>query len=136
VFKPEFINRLDEVIVFRHLTMEEILKIVDLMMKRVAQEVASQGRTLEMTSAAREVLGMEGFDPVYGARPLRRAIQRLVEDPLAEHFIRGTFKEGDTVVVDAVNSQIVFHRPGEEPVKHPAEFEERTSDKIEESGKT
>ena len=101
LFKPELLNRIDEVIVFRHLGKEEIDRIVDLMMKRVRGEIESQGRFMEITDEARTRLGKEGYDPAYGARPLRRAIQRMVEDPLAEEVIRGTFKEGETVTIDA-----------------------------------
>ncbi len=100
VFKPEFVNRLDEIIVFQSLDMEEMRMIVDLFLKKVAKEVTAQERTLEATDAAKEKLAKEGFDPQYGARPLRRAIQRLVEDALAEEFIRGNVPEGATVTID------------------------------------
>lgn len=118
IFKPEFINRLDEVIVFTHLTEKEIREIVDLMMSRVQKEIEAQGRSMEYSSDAKELLAKEGFDPVYGARPLRRAIQRLVEDPLAEEFIRGNFKEGDRVMVDLSPDdpeKLVFFKEGEKP---------------------
>ncbi|MHB2016822.1 MAG: ATP-dependent Clp protease ATP-binding subunit [Candidatus Xenobia bacterium] len=110
VFKPEFINRLDEVIVFHTLEHNEIKQIVDLMLNKVAKEVEAQSRTMETSDAAKEVLAKEGFDPVYGARPLRRAIQRMVEDPLAEEFIRGNFQEGEKVLVDADDGKIVFRK--------------------------
>lgn len=100
LFKPELLNRIDEVIVFRHLGEEEIKKIVDLMMNRVRSEIEAQKRHMEITDAARERLAKEGYDPAYGARPLRRAIQRMVEDPLAEEFIRGTYDEEETVLID------------------------------------
>jgi ATP-dependent Clp protease ATP-binding subunit ClpC len=100
VFKPEFLNRLDEVIVFHHLSEEEIRQIVDLMMGRVAHEVEGSGRKMEYTDKVKNLLAKEGFDPTYGARPLRRAIQRMVEDSLAEEFIRGNYKEGDIVIID------------------------------------
>lgn len=101
LFKPEFLNRVDESVVFTRLSRDEIREIVDLMMNRVRGEVEAQERKLNYTDDAKEVLSRSGFDPTYGARPLRRAIQRMVEDPMAEEFIRGTFQEGDTVVVDA-----------------------------------
>lgn len=101
LFKPELFNRIDEVIVFRHLGEDEINRIVDLMMKRVKGEIEEQGRFMTITDSARARLGKEGYDPAYGARPLRRAIQRMVEDPLSEHIIRGEFKEGETVEIDA-----------------------------------
>lgn len=118
IFKPEFINRLDEVIVFTHLTEKEIREIVDLMMSRVKHEIEATARSMEYTTEAKELLAKEGFDPVYGARPLRRAIQRLVEDPLAEEFIRGNFKEGDRVMVDLSPDdpeKLVFFKEGEKP---------------------
>lgn len=120
LFKPEFLNRLDELIVFTKLSKEEIRKIVDLMMNRVKEEVEAQERHLEYTDDAKDRLAEAGYDPTYGARPLRRAIQRMVEDPLAEEFIRGTFKEGDTVVmeIDPENEdKLMFYKKGEEPPK-------------------
>ncbi len=99
VFKPEFINRLDEIIVFQTLEMEEMKQIVGLMIKRVMREVETAGYTLSATDEAKELLAKEGFDPQYGARPLRRAIQRLIEDPLAEEFIRNTPAEGSSIFV-------------------------------------
>ena len=100
VFKPEFINRLDEIIVFQTLQMEEMKEIVTLMLKRVMREVEGQGYTMSATEEAKSMLAKEGFDPQYGARPLRRAIQRLIEDPLAEEFIRNKPEEGATIFVD------------------------------------
>ncbi len=132
VFKPEFINRLDEVIVFHHLTQKEIRDIVDLMMGRVKKEIEAQERTMEYTESAKEILAKEGFDPVYGARPLRRAIQRLVEDPLAEDFIRGTYKEGDKVNIDVSpddETKIIFYKEGQKPGKKEATEEKPAEEK-------
>jgi ATP-dependent Clp protease ATP-binding subunit ClpC len=95
VFKPEFVNRLDEIIVFQ-----------SLMVKRVMREVETAGYSLEATDAAKAMLAKEGFDPQYGARPLRRAIQRLVEDPLAEEFIRNKPEEGATIYVDVKDVEL------------------------------
>ncbi len=100
MFKPELLNRIDETIVFHHLGENEIKQIVDLMMKRVRKEIEERKRFMEITDEARSRLAKEGYDPAYGARPLRRAIQRMVEDPLAEEFIRGAYDEGDTVLID------------------------------------
>lgn len=111
VFKPEFVNRLDEIIVFQTLEMEEMKKIVKLMLKRTMREVENQGYTMESTADAQEKLAHEGFDPQYGARPLRRAIQRLVEDPLAEEFIRAKPPEGSVIKMDYKKGD------GEEPFK-------------------
>src|SRR4028119_1502491 len=108
LFRPEFRNRLDEVLVFQHLTQEQILTIVGLMAKRVTKELANRGMTLELLPAARNLLATEGYDRAFGARPLRRAIQRLIEDPLAERLLMSDFKEGDTIYVDAQNGETVF----------------------------
>ena len=100
VFKPEFINRLDEIIVFQTLEMEEMKKIVHLMVKRTMREVEAQGFTMITSDDAKELIAEEGFDPQYGARPLRRAIQKMIEDPLAEEFIRNAPEEGSVIMID------------------------------------
>ncbi|MDR7482960.1 MAG: ATP-dependent Clp protease ATP-binding subunit [Armatimonadota bacterium] len=112
-FRPEFLNRLDEIIVFRPLTHEQIKAIVGILMERVRRELRGQNMDLELTPAAQEVLAREGFDPKFGARPLRRAIQRLIEDPLSDELLRGQFRRGDVVVVDARDEKIVFERKRE-----------------------
>jgi ATP-dependent Clp protease ATP-binding subunit ClpC len=98
-FRPEFINRLDEIIVFHELTMDEIKLIVDLMLKRVRSQLSSQGLDLVLTDDAKGFLGQKGYDREMGARPLRRAIQRLLEDPLSERVLLGGFKAGSTILV-------------------------------------
>jgi ATP-dependent Clp protease ATP-binding subunit ClpC len=100
-FRPEFLNRIDEVIVFHELTKEEVTSIVDLMIKRLQAQLEGQGLGLELTQAAKILLADRGYDPTLGARPLRRAIQRLVEDPLSERLLWKEFRAGETVVVDA-----------------------------------
>ncbi|HLA24408.1 MAG TPA: AAA family ATPase, partial [bacterium] len=112
-FRPEFLNRLDETIVFRPLTDNQIRSIVGILKERVRREMRGQGMDLEVTEEAKELLAKEGFDPTFGARPLRRAIQRLVEDPLSDELLRGSFKSGDTIVVDARDGQIVFEKKRE-----------------------
>ncbi|MCE5315278.1 MAG: ATP-dependent Clp protease ATP-binding subunit [Armatimonadota bacterium] len=107
-FRPEFLNRVDDVIVFHQLTRDEILQIVNLMVDRVRQQVSSQGMELEVTSEVRELLGAEGFDPQFGARPLRRAVQRLIEDPLAEEILLGRFRDGDTIRAELEDGKIFF----------------------------
>jgi ATP-dependent Clp protease ATP-binding subunit ClpC len=116
VFKPEFLNRVDEVIVFHDLVAEEIQAIVDLMFERLRDQLLAQGVGIQLTAAARELLAREGFDPALGARPLRRAIQRLVEDPLSEQLLAGEWPAGQVVVVAVEDGAIVFQRgePGEE----------------------
>jgi ATP-dependent Clp protease ATP-binding subunit ClpC len=112
-FRPEFLNRLDEVIVFRPLTTEQIALIVGILIERVRRELRGQNMDLEVSEAARAHLAREGFDPTFGARPLRRAIQRLVEDPLSDEMLRGKFNSGDVVTVDVRDDTIVFERKRE-----------------------
>lgn len=111
-FRPEFLNRIDEVIVFHQLSKEEIRKIVDLMIKEVEERMAQHDIKIEVTDAARDWLAKEGFDDVYGARPLRRVIQKQIEDKLSEELIKGTFKSTDKVIVDAENDKIVVRPAG------------------------
>ena len=99
-FRPEFLNRVDEVIVFHELSTEEVTRIVDLMIRRVADQLAGQGMGLEITPEAKTLLAEEGYDPTMGARPLRRAIQRLVEDPLSEQLLHREFRAGQIIIVD------------------------------------
>lgn len=116
MFRPEFRNRVDETIVFHHLSNDQILEIVDLMAKRVHEELARRELKLELLPAAKQLLAKEGYDRQFGARPLRRAVQRLIEDPLAERVLLGDFKAGDTVYVDAHNGEMVFTNELPEPV--------------------
>jgi len=109
-FRPEFLNRIDDVIVFHPLTQEQILEIVALMLASVTRQISQQGMRLEVTQSAREVLSREGWDPNYGARPLRRAIQRLIEDPLSEEVLLGRFSSGDTILADAEDDKIIFRK--------------------------
>jgi ATP-dependent Clp protease ATP-binding subunit ClpB len=99
-FKPEFLNRLDDVIIFDALSASELTQIVDIQVERLARRLAGRRLTLEVTPAAREWLAMTGFDPVYGARPLRRLIQSAVGDQLARALLSGEVTDGDTVLVD------------------------------------
>ena len=99
-FRPEFLNRIDDVIVFHELTQEEVRRIVDLMIVRTADQLAGQGMGLELTDGAKDHLAKSGYDPSLGARPLRRAIQRLVEDPLSERLLHKEFRAGEIVIVD------------------------------------
>ncbi len=112
-FRPEFLNRVDEIIVFRPLDRVQIRAIVDILMDRVKREIRGQGMSLVMTDAARELLSTEGYDPQYGARPLRRAIQRLVEDPLSDDMLRGKFTAGDEIVLDVREGTVVFEKKRE-----------------------
>ena len=107
-FRPEFLNRIDEVIVFNELTREEVTEIVDLLIRRVTAQLESQGLGLDLTHEAKLLLARKGYDPQLGARPLRRAIQRMVEDPLSEKILWKEFHAGETVNVDADGEEIVF----------------------------
>jgi ATP-dependent Clp protease ATP-binding subunit ClpC len=100
-FRPEFLNRIDDTIVFHELSKPEVVRIVDLMIKRVTGQLKSQGLDLVLTDEAKLVLADEGYDPTLGARPLRRAIQRLIEDPLSERLLWKEFRAGETITVDA-----------------------------------
>ena len=107
-FRPEFLNRLDEIIVFRQLNKEEVKEIAVILLKEVFGRLLEKGITLEVTDKFKERLVEEGYNPSYGARPLRRAIMRLLEDSLAEEILSGRIKEGDTAVVDVdENAQVV-----------------------------
>lgn len=121
LFRPEFLNRVDDVIVFHQLTKDEILQIVDLMVDRVRQQVAAQGMDLEVTQEVRELLANEGFDPQFGARPLRRAVQRLIEDPLAEEILLGRFTAGDTIRAEVEDGKIFFTKAGADLKQLPLE---------------
>jgi ATP-dependent Clp protease ATP-binding subunit ClpC len=106
VMRPELLNRIDEIIVFRPLTREQIRRIVDLLVKRVERQLSERKISLQLTEEARDMLADVGFDEEYGARPLRRTIQRLVENPISSGILRGEFREGDTVVVDVEDGKI------------------------------
>ena len=107
-FRPEFLNRLDGVAIFHPLNKEHILKIVDLMLAEVQQELSEKNIKLEATQAAKELLAEKGFDPAYGARPLRRTIQTMVEEPLSEKILAGEFGWGDTIVIDREGDSLTF----------------------------
>jgi ATP-dependent Clp protease ATP-binding subunit ClpC len=109
-FRPEFLNRIDEVIVFEPLTEEQIRQIVALLMKEVQKRLSERGITLELTEEAKEWLATEGFDPFYGARPLKRAIQRYVESPLSMRILNGEFEEGDSILITADENKLQFSK--------------------------
>jgi len=108
LFRPEFLNRIDATVVFRSLTLMEIRQIVDLMLARVRGALTEQQITLEVTDAAKDHLVEKGFDPKFGARPLRRAIQNMVEDQMAEGLLNGKFQRGETVVIDCRDGELVY----------------------------
>jgi len=108
-FRPEFLNRIDGTVVFHPLTREHIRKIVDLMLATVTQQLAEKEVKLEVTDAAKDFLGEKGYDEVFGARPLRRVIQDMIEDKLSDSLLRGEFQPGDTAVVDLEGEEITVH---------------------------
>jgi len=121
-FRPEFLNRVDDVIIFRPLSSEDITKIVDLQIQRVERLMADRKLALEVTPAAKQLFVAEGYDPVYGARPLKRAIQRLLQNPLALAVLEGQYAEGDRVRVDRAKdgTHLVFERIRTSAAAEPA----------------
>ncbi len=113
-FRPEFLNRIDEIIIFEPLTETELLQIVELMARDLGKRLAERGISLRLTEAAKQALVREGYDPVYGARPLRRVIQRQVENQVSKRLLAGEFREGDTVVVDHTPDGYVFTKAAAE----------------------
>jgi ATP-dependent Clp protease ATP-binding subunit ClpC len=118
-FRPDFLNRIDDVIVFHSLTPEQIGQIVDLMLLQVNRQLITQGMRLEVSAEVREHLSSEGWDENYGARPLRRAIQRLIEDPLSEEVLLGRFSSGDTIYADLDDGRIIFRKMEDMPELPP-----------------
>jgi ATP-dependent Clp protease ATP-binding subunit ClpB len=112
-FRPEFLNRIDEIVEFKPLERDQLAEIVDLQLERLRSRLDDRGITIELTDAAKEVLAEAGWDPAYGARPLKRAIQRLVENPLALRLLEGDFSDGDTIRIDAQDNELVFVKAGE-----------------------
>ncbi|AGG05689.1 ATP-dependent Clp protease ATP-binding subunit [Dehalococcoides mccartyi] len=119
-FRPEFLNRIDSVVVFHSLNKEQIRSIVDLMLKSVVKQMAEKGIGLEVTESAKDLLGKKGYDEVYGARPLRRTIQTMIEDRLSEDLLRAKFKAGDKVIVDTAEDEIIVR------LAEPAELSQAT----------
>ena len=108
VFRPEFLNRVDEIIVFHALTREQLRQIVELLLDKVRRQVEGQGMRLEVTPEAEDLIATQGYDAQFGARPLKRAIQRLLENPLSRELLTGTFKEGDTIRVTVSDGALTF----------------------------
>ncbi|MCC6442626.1 MAG: AAA family ATPase, partial [Armatimonadetes bacterium] len=100
-FRPEFLNRIDEIIIFHALGLPQLKEIVEIQVRNLQRRLADRHIYVDLTEAAREVIAREGYDPAYGARPLKRAIQRLIQDKLATRLLEGQFREGDHVLIDA-----------------------------------
>ena len=109
-FRPEFLNRIDEIVEFQALTRDQLGEIVELQLQRLRARLHERGLDLVLTPAAQELVAEAGWDPAYGARPLKRAIQRLVENPLAKRLLEGEFADGDTVLVDAEDGELKFEK--------------------------
>jgi ATP-dependent Clp protease ATP-binding subunit ClpC len=117
-FRPEFLNRIDEIITFKPLALEDVERIVDLQMKEIQARLSESGLTVQLTDAARKWLAKEGYDPSFGARPLRRALQKYVESPLSVQMLKGEFKNGDVVTVDFVEGEgLKFQRAEALPLR-------------------
>jgi ATP-dependent Clp protease ATP-binding subunit ClpB len=107
-FKPEFLNRIDETIIFQNLTPDEIVQIVDIQIQRLAGRLADNDIELILSEGARQLIAQKGYDPIYGARPLKRVIQQYIENPLSMEILKGTVVEGSRVSAEVENGQIVF----------------------------
>jgi ATP-dependent Clp protease ATP-binding subunit ClpB len=107
-FRPEFLNRIDDIIIFDRLTEEELKKIVEIQLKRLVRRLENQKITLELSDTAKALVASHGYDPVYGARPLKRAIQKYILDPLSMDILEGKFHEGQTINVDVEDGSLKF----------------------------
>jgi ATP-dependent Clp protease ATP-binding subunit ClpC len=121
-FRPEFLNRIDEVIIFKTLSLEEVERIVDLQMREISTRLEDAGLIVHLTERARQWVAARGFDPQFGARPLRRALQRFVENPLSAQLLKGAFRRGDMIVIDEVNGQLVFEQDNSPQFPEPEEL--------------
>jgi ATP-dependent Clp protease ATP-binding subunit ClpB len=114
-FRPEFLNRVDEIILFQSLSAQQIKQIVDIQLEILRRRLADRKLTLTLSDSAKEAIALAGYDPVYGARPLKRAIQKRLADPLAQHLLGGAFREGDAIHVEAdAEGDLTFHKVGEQ----------------------
>jgi ATP-dependent Clp protease ATP-binding subunit ClpB len=109
-FRPELLNRIDEIVIFRPLGLAQISAIVEIQLRGLRARLAERKISLELTDRAKELLAREGFDPIYGARPLKRAIQKEIVQPLAMQLLQGAFHDGDTIVGDLADGKLVFRR--------------------------
>ena len=119
-FPPEFLNRIDDVVIFHRLTKADLGKIVDIQVAQLSARVSERGIEIELTDKARELLGNLGFDPTYGARPLKRVIQKQLVDKLALRLLEGEFAEGDAVEVDASDGELTFKKATAKPRRKAA----------------
>ncbi len=108
-FKPEFLNRLDDIIVFHQLERNDLVKIVDLEVAKVIERIRAKDIKVQLDTTAVDFLIDKGYDPIYGARPMRRAVEKHLEDPVAEELLRGNIKQGDTLDVHAAGERLAFN---------------------------
>jgi ATP-dependent Clp protease ATP-binding subunit ClpC len=137
-FRPEFLNRVDAVVVFKALSPAEMRQIVDLLVIKVAQRLEEHEMKLEVTTEAKDFLAKEGYDKIYGARPLRRVIQRLIEDPLSETLLTTKFSAGDSVLVELTDGQIKLTpiiKPREPKAEKPEKPEKPPKEPVAGKGK-
>ena len=127
LFKPEFLNRIDDIIVFKSLTDEQLMSIIDLLVDDLRDRLIARGMTVNLSLEAKKQLAKEGTDAAYGARPLRRAIQNLLEDPISEAILAGTWHAGSVIDVDAVDGKFTF-TPGTGEIPAPRRRESLASD--------
>jgi ATP-dependent Clp protease ATP-binding subunit ClpC len=120
-FRPEFLNRIDEIIIFEPLSLEDVMAIVDLQMKEIRDRLSDHGLMIDLSDSAKEWLAKQGYDEDFGARPLKRALQRYVESPLSVRLLEGDFTKGDHVLVDSQDGELVFSRRGDKPETEPDE---------------
>jgi ATP-dependent Clp protease ATP-binding subunit ClpC len=130
MFNPEFLNRIDDYIIFRHLTKDDIYKIIDLQMARLLKRMEQNGMSIELTKSAKDFIADKGFDEKYGARPLRRALQRHIEDELAEEVLKGTLKEGMKIKVrfDKKANKLVFSEVKQKEAEEVPETDEAAAE--------
>ena len=107
-FRPEFLNRIDDIVVFHRLDIKDLKKVVDIQVATLAHRLKAKGIKLKLTDRAKDLLGHQGYDPVYGARPLKRVIQKLLQDPIALRLLQGEVKEGQTVTVEAQGDDLII----------------------------
>ncbi|GAG33167.1 unnamed protein product [marine sediment metagenome] len=117
IFNPEFLNRIDDTIIFKTLDHKSMLKIVGLVLKEVLEKLSDRNLTIKLTLGAKDFIAKKGFDPVSGARPLRRAIQKYIEDPLAEEILKGRFLDGSHIKVRVKGDKLLFSLKSKEKVE-------------------
>ena len=132
LFNPEFLNRVDEIVVFRQLNRDDMVKIIDIVMDDMLGKVSNRNINIELTKGAKEFIAENGFDPVYGARPLKRTIQKHIEDPIAEELLKGTFIDGAQIRVKKKGDALAFDEVKKEN-KEPDTSSARQEEPIEES---